>query len=229
HKFWDHYSSALQKSFPCTGDRDTCPGCTAENKKDQRASAKFLVNAKDPDSGYTNLWKIPASAMSTFEGVFDKEHTIKGRIFEIYRGKNDADRVTYTVTREDPYKELTDEDTARKQDFEEALLKQYVEAWGEEPDDADSPVQSAPSPKPEKKQKRSKTSKGQFIDEIEARPEEEKPPFEETSEAEREVTEDELLSMSTADLLSLFVQAGIDPPDTTDPDLLREALIDALA
>src|SRR5690242_18836978 len=56
--FYDHFNQAKRRSFPCTGDKKTCPGCTAENERDASASKRYLVNAVEPSTGYVNLWKI---------------------------------------------------------------------------------------------------------------------------------------------------------------------------
>lgn len=215
-KYFEHYSQSQRLSYPCTGEKDTCPGCTSENQKERNASGKYLTNVISPDTGYVDLYKIPASLIPTFERYYDKAGTIKGRVYEIYRGKGSNDRINYTASREEPFK-VEDDVSEKMQSHEDALLRSYVEVWDEEPDDADSPVGSAKKP--------SKPKQKNYAAQIEERGEDDKPPFD---EEEQEITEDQLNKMDSKELLSLFNQAGIEAPDTEDADRLREALIDAL-
>lgn len=212
-KYFEHYSQSQRLSYPCTGEKDTCPGCTSENQKERNASGKYLTNVINPDTGYVDLYKIPASLIPTFERYFDKAGTIKGRVYEIYRGKGSNDRINYTASREEPFK-VEDDVSEKMQSHEDALLRSYVEVWDEEPDDADSPVGSAKKPRQKN-----------YAAQIAERGEDDKPPFD---EEEQEITEDQLNKMDSKELLSLFNQAGIEAPDTEDADELREALIDAL-
>lgn len=222
YKFFDHYSSELRKSFPCTGERDTCPGCTSENVKEQKASGKYLVNALNPKTGFVDLYKMPYSTIAQFQRYYDKESTLLGRIYEIYRGKDGNGQTTYTVDREDKYRHTDDSVFEKKQDFEEALMRQYVEAWGEEPDDSESPVQSVPKEKLDKPVKKSKK------DAPKKSRDEEPIPFEDESD-EIELSEDQLAKMDANELRGLFDMAGLDIPSTNDADELRTLLLEALS
>ena len=55
-KYFEHYSASKQRTYPCTGERDTCPGCTSDDKREQQASCRFLVNLLDTETGVQYLF-----------------------------------------------------------------------------------------------------------------------------------------------------------------------------
>lgn len=218
-EYYEHYSQEKSRSYPCTRDRDNCPGCTSPNEKERSASRRFLTNVLSPDSGYVDLWKIPTSLEGPLSRYSDKDGgTVRARIYEVFRGKNAQGKIEYSVDREEKFDLASVDYKSRMKSFEDALLDAYREAWDEDPDDDESPIQKASAPKAQPKVKKAK-------EEVE-----DKPPFEEEEEHDEdmELTEDQLNTMTTAQLKMLFRQAGLDAPDTDDAATLREALIEEL-
>lgn len=54
--YYEHYNPA-GSAFPCTGDKETCPGCTSSNERMKQASRKNAVNAVV--GGYVDVYKLP--------------------------------------------------------------------------------------------------------------------------------------------------------------------------
>lgn len=222
-EYYEHFNKAKSRSFPCTRDRDTCPGCTAENERDRSASRRYLVNLLDSKTGYVDLWKVPTSIIEDLRRYEAKDDTITVRFYTVIRYKtieNGQERVKYSVDREEKDNSPLDQHTENFRDHEQALVEAYTEAWGDL-DEAESPIQEAKMPKVAAKPK--------------AEPkEDDKPPFEEPvaeeddSDDDDEITEDELNQMSADQLKSLFKQAGLPVPRTTDEEALRTRLIQEL-
>lgn len=214
-KFFDHFSQSKQRSFPCTGDKETCPGCTSENQKEKSASCRFLVNALDPETGYVDLWKIPVSIIDDLERYEAKDGSISDRLYTVIQFKDDKGKVRYSVDREERVTSSVKEYKDKMLDHQEALQESYEEAWGQDPADEESPIQR-PSARPKDEGWKHEPE------------DEDKPPFEQEEEPIR-VDESEIQKMDADDLKNLFRRSGFRVPRTNDPEKLRERLLEELA
>lgn len=225
-KFYDHFSQGKSRSFPCTGDRETCPGCTSENPKEKQASCRFLVNALDPETGYVDLWKIPVSIIDDLERYEAKDNSISDRLYTVIQFQSEG-KTKYSVDREERVQTPVSEYADKMLDHQQALQESYQEAWGEDPADAESPVQE-PSKRPKAKKKdkpRLDDTKATQVAE-----DDDEPPFESEDEAE-EVTidEEEIEKMDADELKHLFRQSGLRVPRTDDVEVLRNKLLSELS
>lgn len=230
-KFFDHFSQSKMRSYPCTGDRETCPGCTSENEKERSASCRFLVNALDPETGYVDLWKVPVSIIDDLERYEAKDGTITARLYNVIQFKSEG-KVKYSVEKEERVATPVSDYADKMMDHEQALQEAYDEAWGQDPADHESPVQQ-PSKRP-KKAKKDVSEAKDMKEAMEAKGDDDEPPFskraeESDPEDETVIDESELYQMDVDDLKNLFRQAGIPVPRTSDPAVLRERLMETLA
>lgn len=125
---WFHFSQSLRRNYPCTGDRDKCPGCTSDNEQEARASKKYLVNALS--EGYVNLWMLPASTWDDLDRYKDKSGgTILDRDYTIVKHK--GDRTTYSVDREERDRIDLAPFEAKKKDHQKMLYAAFTEVHPE--------------------------------------------------------------------------------------------------
>lgn len=241
--YYEHFSKEKQLSFPCTGDRKTCPGCVEiarqekEGSKPWSASRRYLVNAFDPDTGYVNLYKVPVSLIDDLSRYSDKDGgTITLRDYTIARyTKKDDGKVAYSVDREEKDPADLSEHEEHIKNHQQALQASYLSVFESLPDD-ESVAPSTKAPKASKA-----AAKKAAVKVTKAEPEEEEipsDPAESKVEAQQEsgsdqddveVGEDDLRKMSAPELKALFAQCGLTPPKTGDTGELADALIEALA
>ena len=237
--FYDHFSPSASRSYPCTGDRQTCPGCTSSNPKESSASRRYLVNLLDQGTGYVDLWKVPTSLIDDLIRYAEKSGgTITDRDYTVVQYKGDDDKVKYSVDREekDPIELSLYEDKFR--DHEKALAEAFIEVWGELPEDTEAeapqvkPAKKAAAKKPvQSKEDWDKIENGPIPSEPaaeEATSEQAPLPAEPEEEDETEISESELRKMEPDEIKKLFVQCGLEVPDSDDSNVLADLLMEAL-
>jgi hypothetical protein len=126
--FSEHYS-ADNKSFPCTMDRSTCPGCTSEIEKVQRASRKYATNVKLVGNGMVLPFRIPMSLAKKLFNRAERNGTITNRDYIVMREGKGLD-TEYDLEQGD--RGEVDLEALREQamDIESVLVTAYEEVWG---------------------------------------------------------------------------------------------------
>lgn len=247
--YWEHYNTAKQRSYPCLGRDNHCPGCLGGD----RSSKRYLVNALS--NGYVDLWKIPASIIDDLVRKSDRDGgTIRARDYTIYKTGTGM-QTEYGVENEDKEKIDLDAYAGQMQDHQVALTQAFVEAWGVSPADyvAQQSGEDNQDPDPEKRLVSSMDAmRAEANRAVKAKAEEDDPALAEVEaqieelrakkaakatikraepepEPEEEViTEESLRAMSAEDLIELYIRCGITPPDTQDQKQLADYLIDTL-
>ena len=129
--YWEHFNPD-GFAFPCTNDRDTCPGCTSDIEKMKNASRKVAFNAYD--GTYVNVWKVPnQSVAEKLKARFERYGTITDRDYLIRQVKT-ANRTDYDVEGLDknPHsKDAWEELQSKIVDPEDLLAQAYEDAWGD--------------------------------------------------------------------------------------------------
>lgn len=125
--FWEHYNPG-GFPFPCTGERDTCPGCTSDNERMAKASRRASFNAFDGE--YTNVWKIPKSVAEKLKNRLDRLGTLTDRPYRITQIKNAEGFYDYDIEGETPVELDMSKIKEHLKDPEELLAAAYEEAWG---------------------------------------------------------------------------------------------------
>lgn len=251
--YWEHYSQAKQRSYPCLGRNNHCPGCESGD----RSSKRYLVNALS--DGYVDVWKIPSSIIDDLVRKSDRDGgTIRARDYTVYKTGTGMN-TEYGVENEDKEKIDLDAFADKMQDHQAALTEAFIEAWGVTPAEfvAERTDQGSQEPAPRKEPVQRPTSSVEAmraeanraqqavqepedpaLAEVEAQIEELRAKkaakaavkrAEPEPEPEEEViSEEDLRAMSAEDLIELYIRTGVTPPDTTDQQKLADYLIEAL-
>lgn len=199
------------KSFPCTRDRETCPGCTSENEKTQRASRKYATNIYLVKNRQVLPFKIPVSLATRLEARAEKNNgTLLNRDYTVMKSGSGLD-TEYDVDQEERYELDIDKLRAQGKDVEEILLASYTEIWGA-PEDTVKPKKELPKKAPVEDEPipealKTKAEREAEKDEVE------------------EITEEALRAMSRADLQKVYAKAGIDMDQDLSTKELAEDLI----
>jgi hypothetical protein len=202
-KFWQHFNEEDKRSYPCTGDRSTCPGCNSENVKEAKASLHYGTTVKLIDRDVYMPMRMKVSIYKKMKTRSERnDGTILNRDYIIIReGKGleteydvEADKV-YNISS----KELKD----NLFDIAEILKNSFYEMWPE--------LEEAEKGTQEPVAKKTRTAS----------------PVEEESQDE-EITEADLKKMGIRDLRALARKHGVDSEVCelgTKPELI-DAIID---
>lgn len=204
--YYEHYNPA-GTSFPCTGDRDTCPGCTSTNERMKSASRKVAVNAVV--GNYQDVYKLPITLVNRLKIKSERNgNTITDRDYIITRIGKDKD-TEYDV--ESGNALPIDTSAYELMNIESMLETQFEENW---PDFSagQAPKREVSSPPPVNVTAALKQPVGEkFVAPVEEKP----APFEQATEAsaEVEITLDQLHAMTPAQLRTLCESNGAPVPE----------------
>jgi hypothetical protein len=213
--YYEHYNPA-GTAFPCTGDRDTCPGCTSTNERMKSASRKVAVNAVVGQ--YQDVYKLPITLVNRLKIKSERNNnTITDRDYLITRIGKDKN-TEYDV--ESGSALPIDLSAYEMLNIEKMLEEQFNENW---PDFAtDQMMKDLVEPAPAQKQKVSLAGSGALPSQEEA-----KTPFEqgsggaptpapapsESPSDEVELTLEQLHGMTPDQLRTLCTENGAAVPD----------------
>ena len=126
--FAEHYTGD-QRSFPCTGDRTSCPGCTSDNEKMSRASRKYATNVKLVGNDLVLPFRIPMSLAKKLFNRSERNGTITNRDYIVMR-EGKGFETEYDLEQGD--KHAVDLEALKEQahDIEGILRSSYEEIWG---------------------------------------------------------------------------------------------------
>lgn len=204
--WWDHFDPS-GFSYPCTNERDTCPGCTSPSEKVKRASRKISFHVLEGD--FINVYKVPPVLADKFKLRFERTGTVTDRDYMVTRyktGSGDKKKTEYDLEASPPdHKDLSKYEL---QDMEEMLAQQYDEIWGDSKKVAATKRKQAEAEQEAVlKDKVESQEKGQPED----------PPSEPSTDrapVEGEYTEHYLRSLGFPTLVALLVKEGKPVPDT---------------
>jgi len=130
--YWEHYNPGGYP-FPCTNNRESCPGCTSDVEKMARASRKIAFNAFDGQ--YTNVWKVPKTVADKLKARWERIGTIRDRDYIIRQLREKVgNKTNYDYDVEGLDKEPFDFEEVEQytRDPETMLAQAYEEAWGDD-------------------------------------------------------------------------------------------------
>jgi hypothetical protein len=201
------------KSFPCTQDRNACPGCLSADEQVSRASRKYATSVLMPETGYVVPIKMPVTLVNRLVARAERNNgTITNRDYIIIKDGKGLE-TTYDVEQDDKYDVDTDALKRQAKDIESILTQSYIDAWGEMPDDV-STLKPKAKAKPAVKE------------------EDEEIPFDAASAKEaslEEISEEAVRKMRKADLISLAERAGVTVEANADREEIVDQLLEALA
>ncbi len=135
--FAEHYTTE-GKSFPCTGDRTKCPGCTSEVEKVARASRKYATNVVLVQNNMVLPFRIPMSLAKKLFNRAERNGTITNRDYIVMREGKGLD-TEYDLEQGDKSEVNLAELRGKSHDIEGILKTSYEEVWGSD----DEPAQAA--------------------------------------------------------------------------------------
>ena len=144
--FAEHYTPEA-KSFPCTGDRNECPGCTSDNEKMARASRKYATNVKLIQNDMVLPFRIPMSLAKKLFNRAERNGTITNRDYIVMREGKGLE-TEYDLEQGDKSEVNLDDLRAKGHDIEDILRTSYEEVWGgpDKPAKAEKPKQEEKPP-----------------------------------------------------------------------------------
>lgn len=225
--FREHYIKieGQTRSFPCTGDRERCPGCSSEDPEVQNAPRKYGTYLKLIESDRVLPFRIPARLADRMESrALRNEGTITNRDYTIYR-EGTGFNTEYDVEQAGAY-ELNIEALIKDTDpIEDILANSFTDLWGEtEQFEQDKPVKVRPL---------AERTEDPWTEKVKEQPEEfpSKPRSRKKKGAEEDVEYDEITirKMTKDELLRLYDVANLEVPPNADTDALAEHLINTLA
>ncbi len=212
--FWEHFIQG-SGSFPCTNERETCPGCTSDNDRVRKAGKKAVFNALQTYNGteYVNAWKVPITLADKLKNRFERNGTIVDRDYTISKYKGSGDKIDFDVEAASAPSKV-DMSQYEFKDVEELLYTSYTEMWG----DPDTPA-AEPQKKIEEKPKEDPWAKHAGED----------PPSEASSDANAEVTvtEEQLRGMTVKELKMMCLEQldEVPPAEADTPDRIVDWMI----
>lgn len=197
--WWEHFAGKI--SFPCTNDRDNCPGCQNDNESVAKANRKVSFNVLE-DGQYVNVYKVPPLLADKLKLRFDRIGTLTDREYTITRYKTAGDKTEYDVEGNSP-KEINLSKYELK-DIEKMLSDAYDEVWGDSAKAKAAEVNIADRAAEEKLKERVEKSEA------------EQPQDPPSKGSETEVSEADLRAMTFRSLLAFLVNEKIDLPEEID-------------
>lgn len=118
------------KWFPCTKDRETCPGCNHPDEKVQIAKRKYATNVYVPQFKNVTPYLLPVSVVDKLVIRAERNGgTIVNRDYAVIRSGDGLD-TEYDVDQEDKYDLDLNSLRAQGEDIEEILAEAYIAVWG---------------------------------------------------------------------------------------------------
>jgi len=214
--FREHFT-VERKSFPCTEDRDSCPGCTSDIESEQRATRKYGTNLWLVKSDLVLPFRIPMSlAKRVFSRAERNEGVITNRDYVVMKSGKGMD-TEYDIESDERYNVNLKDLLSKALDIQEILSESYDEIHGEK---EDSPiVKAATKPKDPRKV---------YVEDLD----EEEFPSEPEPAAEEDagsvvIDEDALYEMNLVELKDLAKRARVKVPSTAKKSDVIRALISA--
>lgn len=144
-EYWEHFTPD-RKSFPCTEDKESCPGCTSTNESIAKASRKYATQVLLVKQNQVLPFIVPVTLADRLSVRAEKNGgTIVNRDYAILRSGDGFD-TEYDVDQEDKYP--VDLGELRKKisiDIQECFNESFNAVWG-----GDKPATEKPAAKPAK-------------------------------------------------------------------------------
>lgn len=145
-EYWEHFTPD-KKSFPCTEDRTTCPGCTSDNENVAKASRKYATQVLMVKTNQVVPFVIPVSLADALGRRAERnEGKITTRDYAIMRSGDGFD-TEYDVDQEAAYPVDLDELRAKiSVEIQDCFRESYNAVWGT---DAKPAAQTAETAQPD--------------------------------------------------------------------------------
>jgi len=201
----EHYSEE-GKSFPCTNERNTCPGCTHPLEKVSRSSRRYGANVLIKPQDTHVVIRLPVTAVNRLEARSERNNgTILDRDYSIIRFGEGLD-TDYDVENGDKYEQNLG--AYELFDVEEMLATAFEEANGALGDNQSPKVEPEDDIPPSKPQVQN-NKKG--------------------AEEEVVITEKDLRNMDLFELTKIVHESDLVMPNVKTADELVDFILKELA
>lgn len=229
--YWEHFIG--KNSFPCTGDRTTCPGCTHDDEKVRKANRRWAVNALDVDKGVVLPFKMTNTVKKKMETRAGRnDGTILTRDYTIMKDGSGLD-TEYDVEQGDKYEVDWSLYADQISDLEAILSETFRGVWGDDAEERYAPRASASETeeRPKTQRRRNETVDDQ-IDRWErekktSKAKSEEPPAEKTKAEDVTITEEALRAMTLLELVELADKTGVNVNGLKSADEIVDAFLNA--
>lgn len=127
--YYEHFLG--KQSFPCTGDRMTCPGCVHDNPEVQKATRRWGTNLLLVESGAVVAMKLPSTLKKKCENrAARNDGSITSRDYILIKEGNGME-TTYDIDQDEKYRVNLEDYDESLQDIEEILASMFDEVFGE--------------------------------------------------------------------------------------------------
>jgi hypothetical protein len=205
--FREHYNKD-RRAFPCTEDKNTCPGCISEDEDVQRSTRKYATLLQVHKGNYVAPFRVPMSlARRMFSRAERNDGVITDRDYVIMRSGKGLE-TDYDVDPDDKYEVNVKTLVKDAPSISEILERMFED---------NAPGVAAPKAKarPEK----------EVASEEEELPSKAEPQSESAGDSVIEIDEDELYEMGIPALTDLAVKMDLDlDGEEKKSDLIRKIL-----
>jgi len=125
--FSEHYAGG--KSFPCTGDRKACPGCTSDDDGVSRASRKYATNLQLVANDKVIPFRVPMSLAKKLFNRAERNGTITNRDYIVMRSGKGLE-TEYDLEQDEKRPADITSLKAQAHNIEDILASSYEEIWG---------------------------------------------------------------------------------------------------
>lgn len=214
--FREHYNKE-RRAYPCTEDKDSCPGCTSSDEDEQRSTRKYATLLHVTKGNYVAPFRIPMSlARRMFARAERNDGVITDRDYIIMRSGKGLE-TDYDVDPDDKYDVNVKSLLKDAPDISEILEKMYEEnaparkaTRARQSDDEDAPKT--------RRAAKEEDSEEEFPTETEAQSDSE-------GDSVIEIDEDELYEMGIPQLQDLALKMDLDlDGEEKKSDLIRKIL-----
>jgi len=236
--YWEHFLG--KKSFPCTGDRNSCPGCVHEDEKVRKASRRYAANVLLVDRGVVLPFKLPSTVKKRCEArAARNDGSITTRDYTVIKTGQNLD-TEYDVEQEEKYEVDWDKYEESLSDLQDILRESFEEVWGEGSAEEYFAKASRAGDKPAAtvQKRRNETVDDQldrWAEEGKTKPKttrtkkaepEVEPEEDEVKGEDIEIDEDTLRSMGLIDLIALADKGGVDIKGLSSADEIIARILD---
>lgn len=213
--YWEHFNPGGY-SFPCTRDRNSCPGCTSSNEKMKKASKKIAINVLEGE--YVNAYKIPKTVADKLSTRASRIGTVTDRDYTIYKiqtkNADGSTKTDYDVEGGDKIPVDIATLQPKFRDIEEILTSMYDQSWGD-PDKTMQSNDNAEQTQAQQTLKEKLAAQQATTDERikEDRPEPEWASGEKKEDPNKVWTEAELRTLPFSEILIVCSKEGMEVPE----------------
>lgn len=137
--YYEHYDKIAKRSFPCTTERDSCPGCVGG----MDSSTRYLANALDVDENKVIPLQMPKTLVNRLIVRYEKRGTLLDVDYELMRSGSGKDTMYDLETGSTAKRRMDQHEPLDLIKILEESYANYIAEFGD-PDESPAPRDEAP-------------------------------------------------------------------------------------